>query len=283
MKLNPGGTNSPWTLGDLTAQLTPLDVDLQTDVCVVGGGISGMTTAYLLACAGRSVVVLDDKSIGAGETGRTTAHLSNAFDDRYRKKFVMDIVIEEIANSEDVAAMFEVWKEVFEHEMGITLPQDSTPGNISHWLARLKQSRQAVGTLSVVDTSDQHQLHESLGLGFDPQARAARFTHLAVLKPFRGINIPLAMMLEAHRRVIVPGQFDYTWLLFNVEKAATSFLAQQLGFTLLSQTFVSEYGCRCPLVRHERTPGAVRAISKAESYLKRWNIEVARVPFAISA
>src|ERR1051325_9452680 len=195
------------------------------------------------------------------------------------KEFVMDIVIEEIASSEDVAAMFEVWKQVFEREMGITLPQDSAPGNISHWLARLKQSREAVGTLTVVDTSGRHQLHDSLGLGFDPQARVARFTHLAVLKPFRGLNIPLALILEAHRSVIVPGQFDYTWLLFDVEKAADSFLARQLGFTLLPQTFVSEYGCRCPLVRHERTHGAARAIRTAESYLKRWKVEAARVPF----
>lgn len=85
MKQNPGGTNSPWEIGDLSEQLSSLDADLQTDVCVVGGGISGMTTAYLLACEGQSVVVLDDGPIGASETGRTTAHLSNAFDDRYYK------------------------------------------------------------------------------------------------------------------------------------------------------------------------------------------------------
>jgi hypothetical protein len=184
----------------------------------------------------------------------------------------MDIVIEKTT---DVAAMFEVWKEVFERELGITLPQDSTPGNTSHWLARLKQTGQAVGTLSVIDTSNQHQLHDSLGLGFHPQARAARFTHLAVLKPFRGINIPLAMMLEAHRHVIVPDRFDHTWLLFDVEKAAGSFLARQLGFTLLPQTFVSEYGCRCPLVRHERTPEATRAIRQAELYLEHYNVNTA--------
>jgi glycine/D-amino acid oxidase-like deaminating enzyme/nitrite reductase/ring-hydroxylating ferredoxin subunit len=53
------------------------------EVCVVGAGIAGMTTAYLLAREGRSVLVLDDGPIGGGETGRTTAHLSNALDDRY--------------------------------------------------------------------------------------------------------------------------------------------------------------------------------------------------------
>jgi hypothetical protein len=54
MKQNPGGTNSPWEIGELMRQL-PLAIDLQTDVCIVGAGIAGMTTAYLLACEGCSV------------------------------------------------------------------------------------------------------------------------------------------------------------------------------------------------------------------------------------
>jgi glycine/D-amino acid oxidase-like deaminating enzyme/nitrite reductase/ring-hydroxylating ferredoxin subunit len=53
------------------------------DVCIVGAGIAGMTTAYLLSREGKSVVVLDDGEIGGGMTGRTTAHLVNALDDRY--------------------------------------------------------------------------------------------------------------------------------------------------------------------------------------------------------
>jgi glycine/D-amino acid oxidase-like deaminating enzyme/nitrite reductase/ring-hydroxylating ferredoxin subunit len=57
--------------------------DAVTDVCIVGAGIAGMSTAYLLAHEGLSVIVLDDGPIGGGETGRTTAHLSNAIDDRY--------------------------------------------------------------------------------------------------------------------------------------------------------------------------------------------------------
>ncbi len=61
----------------------PLAENVQADVCVVGAGIAGITTAYLLAKQGKSVVVLDDGAIGGGETQRTTAHLSNALDDRY--------------------------------------------------------------------------------------------------------------------------------------------------------------------------------------------------------
>ena len=58
----------------------PLAGDRTTDVCVIGGGIAGLTTAYLLARAGRQVIVLDDSPIASGESLRTTAHLVNALD-----------------------------------------------------------------------------------------------------------------------------------------------------------------------------------------------------------
>jgi glycine/D-amino acid oxidase-like deaminating enzyme/nitrite reductase/ring-hydroxylating ferredoxin subunit len=62
-----------------------LKQDDRADVCIVGAGISGLTTAYCLARDGRSVVVLDDGAIGGGETSRTTAHIVNALDDYYHE------------------------------------------------------------------------------------------------------------------------------------------------------------------------------------------------------
>ena len=55
----------------------------KADVCVVGAGIAGLTTAFLLAREGKTVVVLDDGHVGGGQTQRTSAHLSNAIDDRF--------------------------------------------------------------------------------------------------------------------------------------------------------------------------------------------------------
>jgi glycine/D-amino acid oxidase-like deaminating enzyme/nitrite reductase/ring-hydroxylating ferredoxin subunit len=60
-----------------------MKTDARADVCIIGAGIAGLTTAYLVGREGRSVVVLDDGPIGGGNTERTTAHLSNAIDDRY--------------------------------------------------------------------------------------------------------------------------------------------------------------------------------------------------------
>ena len=61
----------------------PLQQDTTADVCVIGAGIAGVTTAYLTARDNRSVVLIDDGPVGGGMTGRTTAHLVNAIDDRY--------------------------------------------------------------------------------------------------------------------------------------------------------------------------------------------------------
>jgi len=54
-----------------------------TQICVIGAGISGLTTAYLLQRAGFQVLVLDAYGVAAGETGRTSAHLTAALDDRF--------------------------------------------------------------------------------------------------------------------------------------------------------------------------------------------------------
>ena len=53
------------------------------DAAVIGGGIAGLTTAYLLSKSGKKVAVIEDGYIGSGETGRTTAHITHALDDRY--------------------------------------------------------------------------------------------------------------------------------------------------------------------------------------------------------
>jgi glycine/D-amino acid oxidase-like deaminating enzyme len=64
---------------------SPLNRDANADVCVVGAGISGLTTAYLLARDGASVVVLDAGSVGNGQTAVTTAHLSSVIDDTFKE------------------------------------------------------------------------------------------------------------------------------------------------------------------------------------------------------
>src|SRR5882672_8599645 len=73
---------SVWSTNALP-ECPPLDRNVHVDVCIVGAGIAGLTTAYLLCEAGKSVAMLDDGPLAGGMTQRTTGHLVNMHDDRY--------------------------------------------------------------------------------------------------------------------------------------------------------------------------------------------------------
>ena len=76
---------SLWSATSKEPSTPTLDKNSSADVCIVGAGIAGLSTAYLLAREGKSVVVLDKNQIGSGETAYTTAHLSNVIDAGYRE------------------------------------------------------------------------------------------------------------------------------------------------------------------------------------------------------
>jgi len=75
-------TRAPWGHVDPDVA-TQLPGQGSVDVCVIGAGMAGLSVAYHLVRSGKSVLVLDDGPVGDGETHRTTAHLTNAIDDRY--------------------------------------------------------------------------------------------------------------------------------------------------------------------------------------------------------
>ena len=95
-----------------------LNENLKTDVLVIGGGIAGITTAYCLAKEGREVVLVEDGYIGSGETGRTTAHITCALDDRYYElERIFDTETAHLAASSHMAAIEWIAKTVEEHKI----------------------------------------------------------------------------------------------------------------------------------------------------------------------
>ncbi len=54
----------------------PLNRDLTVDVLVVGAGLAGISTAYLLRKAGLTVALIERDKLATQDTGHTTAHLT---------------------------------------------------------------------------------------------------------------------------------------------------------------------------------------------------------------
>ena len=51
--------------------------DIETDVLVIGAGMAGILTGYMLMEAGREVTVIEAETIGSGQTGNTTAKITS--------------------------------------------------------------------------------------------------------------------------------------------------------------------------------------------------------------
>jgi glycine/D-amino acid oxidase-like deaminating enzyme len=75
-------TTPYWSTSASFPQFAKLTKDTDTDVVVVGGGVTGLTSAYLLAKAGKRVIVLDRGRCAGTDTGHTSAHLTMVTDTR---------------------------------------------------------------------------------------------------------------------------------------------------------------------------------------------------------
>ena len=89
-------TPHPESLWRATAQIPAfpaLTRDLDIDIAIIGGGVTGLTAAALLGRGGLRVAVFERERIASGESGNTTSHLTEAVDARYQtiiKNFGLD-------------------------------------------------------------------------------------------------------------------------------------------------------------------------------------------------
>lgn len=113
-----------WTNNFEIDKFERLEDDIEAEVCIIGGGITGLSTAYYLAQNGVDVVVLEKDSIASKTTGHTTGkvtiqhgmfynYLVESYGLNYAKKYALANKealenIKEIIKNEDIECDFEI-------------------------------------------------------------------------------------------------------------------------------------------------------------------------------
>lgn len=68
-------TEPIWNEKSSSTDFKPLDREISVDVAIIGGGITGITTAQILKNRGLNVAVLEARKVGQGTTGQSTGNL----------------------------------------------------------------------------------------------------------------------------------------------------------------------------------------------------------------
>jgi hypothetical protein len=168
----------------------------------------------------------------------------------------MNFWIEPVTSVSLQAAASYVREQVFGHECRIRVPPLPAGETVLTLIARSESDANPAAVLTVLETTGDEELHRGLGLIFNKDTRVARYTQLAVLRPYRGQHMASRLVFEAHRQFVAPRRIDYTWLLFGAGRANSSSFCRQLGFAASPETFFTEYGrCRV-LTRNEHSTAA---------------------------
>src|SRR5579885_1783811 len=177
-----------------------LRVDKRCDVCIVGAGITGVSLAYMLVKQGKSVILLDDGPIGAGDTCRTTAHICSQFDKPYHSLIELHGKRNaELALQSQVLAMHLIEELIAEQRIECDFKRVPaylipSPGQGTAELRKELKACQAIGLVSA-------RLIDSIDLPFKQPRPAILFSNQARFNPVKYLNALLRAVERMGGRV----------------------------------------------------------------------------------
>lgn len=164
---------------------------------------------------------------------------------------ISNIQIEAAKTNQQWAEMLGIRTQVFTIEYGFSFRPPPGPGETGVWHFLARDNHDTIGTLSIVETTGDRQLHQHYRLSFGKNDRVARYAQLAILRPYRKRGILKMLMDTAQSTVIHPNRFAVGWLLYPAAHARSSMLTQSLGFTAETPLLTTEFGNCHALIRRE--------------------------------
>ena len=185
-------------------------------------------------------------------------------------KEISTIQIEAATTNVQWAEMSRIRTQVFSLEYRFSFRPLPGPGETGIWHFLAREGRDAVGALSIVDTTRDGEVHRRYGLSFGENDRIARYAQLAILKSYRKRGVFRMLIDTAQSAVVRPNGFTVGWLLYPAERARSSVLTQDLGFIAQAPLLTTEFGSCHALIRRESTlvqaPWIEKSFPTVETY-----------------
>ena len=114
-------TTPYWMASEPLPEFGSIQRDIEVDVAIVGGGLTGITAAYLLKRAGAKVALLERQRCANADTGHTTAHLTFVTDLRLQEVNEASMIIQQAAHENANIIFGAVLDEEMEGRLKITV------------------------------------------------------------------------------------------------------------------------------------------------------------------
>jgi GNAT superfamily N-acetyltransferase len=166
------------------------------------------------------------------------------------RREISNIRTEAVSTNQQWAEVLGIRTQVFTIENGFSVRPLPGPGERGVWHFLARDNRDAIGALTIVDTTGDRQVHQRYRLSFGNNDRVARYAQLAILKAYRKRGIFKMLIESAQSTVIRPNEFSVGWLLYPAAHARSSMLTR-LGFSVEKPLLTTEFGSCHVLTRRE--------------------------------
>ena len=175
-----------------------LDKDIKTDVLVIGAGIAGILTAYMLRENGKEVVLIDKDEVCSGNTKNTTAKITSQHDliyDNLISEFGLDMAKQYARANELAIEKYE--KIIKERKIDCEFEKHSAYVYSLNEIDKIKKEVEAAKKLGICA-----EFVQNTNLPFEVKG-AVKFNNQAQFNPLKFLkNISKDLLIYEHTRAV---------------------------------------------------------------------------------
>ena len=175
--------------------------------------------------------------------------------------------IRPVSTPADLRELSSLHRAIVQREFGGSPPPAASlhdpAGSVMHFIARAGgEDGPAVGSLTVVETSHDTLARRAFKLPVPAGASSAFYTCVSVMPEYRGLCVPVRLLFEARRCFVEARGIQYTWLLYDADRAESTRLCRIMKYHPLPGV-IHDLGRPCRVLIREEPSAVLSSVHPA--------------------